>query len=451
MRARLLALVLLFLLPFCSKRFVQQEPSPDFKQLALVEGLPEFEDELLSDIDRLLEEGPQQEEVQVEQTRERLLQDLAKAKFDFPVEVNSRVSSFIVAYMDRFRDEFQQALRRSGRYLDYIKEVFRREGLPQDLAYLPLIESAFKERAVSRKRAKGLWQFMRYTARKYGLRVDWWVDERYDPFRSTEAAARYLKDLYKEFGDWYLAIAAYNAGEGRIRRAIRKAKSRNFWDIMRFIRRETRNYVPAFLASLIIAKNPRQYGFSPEKEPPLEFDVVEIPSPTDLRVVAECAGVSYRVIRRYNLHFLRYITPSDVRRVKIRLPKGLKESFYEKFASLKPSQRLKWTWHIVRRGETLYSIARRYGVPYREIKKANHLRSNLIRPGWRLLIPLSAASPSYSRKRRTVRGRIIHIVRPGETLYSISKKYGVSVRYIKRLNSLRSNIIRPGDRLVIRK
>jgi len=454
---RLLLLSLGVLLTVGCSLNLRTKPSLKEDKLVLIEEFPDLE-EGLADIKELLEEGESfredpEFEIHVREVKEKILLGLPEQEFDFPIEINERVTSIIVAYMEKFKESFQEALNRSGRYLDFIKRVFRERGLPEDLAYLPLIESAFKEKAVSRKRAKGLWQFMRSTARKYGLRVDWWVDERYDPIKSTIAAARYLEDLYQEFQDWYLAIAAYNAGEGRIRRAIKRAGSRNFWDIMPYIRRETRNYVPAFIASLIIAKNPEQYGFVTNPEPPFEYDEVEIPSPTDLRVVAECAGVSYRVIKRYNLHLLRYITPSNVKKIKIRLPKGLKERFYQKFAKLKPSQRLKWTWHIVRKGETLYSISRKYSVPYREIKRANNLRSNLIKPGWRLLIPLSAYSPRirYSRKRSSVKGKLIHIVKPGETLYSISRKYKVSVRYLKRINSLRSNLIRPGDRLVIRK
>ncbi len=454
---RLLLLSLGVLLTVGCSLNLRTKPPLKEDKLVLIEEFPDLE-EGLADIKELLEEGESfredpEFEIHVKEVKEKILLGLPEQKFDFPIEINERVTSIIVAYMEKFKESFQEALNRSGRYLDFIKRAFRERGLPEDLAYLPLIESAFKEKAVSRKRAKGLWQFMRSTARKYGLRVDWWVDERYDPIKSTIAAARYLEDLYQEFQDWYLAIAAYNAGEGRIRRAIKRAGSRNFWDIMPYIRRETRNYVPAFIASLIIAKNPEQYGFVTNPEPPFEYDEVEIPSPTDLRVVAECAGVSYRVIKRYNLHLLRYITPSNVKKIKIRLPKGLKERFYQKFAKLKPSQRLKWTWHIVRRGETLYSISRKYSVPYREIKRANNLRSNLIKPGWRLLIPLSAYSPRirYSRKRSLVKGKVIHIVKPGETLYSISRKYKVSVGYLKRINSLRSNLIRPGDRLVIRK
>lgn len=454
---RLLLISLTVLVSAGCSLSLKTTPSSSGEKLVLVEEFPDLE-EGLADIEELLEKGEDlpaspEFETHVKEVREKILLGLPEQKFDFPIEINERVTSIIVAYMEKFRESFQEALNRSGRYLNYIKKVFRERGLPEDLAYLPLIESAFKERAVSRKRAKGLWQFMRSTARKYGLRVDWWIDERYDPIKSTVAAARYLEDLYQEFQDWYLAIAAYNAGEGRIRRAIKRAGSRNFWDIMPYIRRETRNYVPAFIASLLIAKNPEQYGFSVNPEPPFEYDEVEIPSPTDLRIVAECAGVSYRVIKQYNLHLLRYITPSNVKKIKIRLPKGLKERFYQKFAKLKPSQRLKWTWHIVRKGETLYSISRKYSVPYREIKRANNLRSNLIKPGWKLLIPLSAYSPRirYSRKRVSVKGKVVHIVKPGETLYSISRKYNVSIRYIKRINSLKSNLIKPGDRLIIRK
>ncbi len=382
-----------------------------------------------------------------------------KRAYEYPIEVNDLVKRFIYAYTTKYRKYMQESLKRSGKYIEFIKEVFRKEGIPVEIAYLPIIESGFRERAMSWARARGMWQFMRSTGRLFGLHINWWVDERLDPIRSTYAAARYLKYLYNRLGDWNLALAAYNGGTRRIERGIRRTGTKNFWKIKRYLKRQTANYVPAFMATVIIATHRKDYGFSEELDPPFRYDEVTVPSPTDLRVIAKCAGVSYSTIRYYNPHILRFTTPGNLNSYVVRIPPGTKQAFLSNFKSLSPQERLKWTWYRVRRGDSLYRVSRKFGVPIRAIKDANNMRSNLLHPGQRLLIPLSYSysyarrkSSSTSRKRapsRIQRGEKIHIVKSGETIYSIARKYGVSQKRIKRRNRLWRNLIKPGQRLII--
>lgn len=379
-----------------------------------------------------------------------------KKVYEYPIEVNDLVKRFIYAYTTKYRKYMKESLRRSGKYIDFIKDVFKKEGIPVEIAYLPIIESGFRERAMSWARARGMWQFMRSTGRLFGLNINWWVDERLDPIRSTYAAARYLKYLYNKLGDWNLALAAYNGGTRRIERGIRRTGSRNFWRIKRYLKRQTANYVPAFMATVIIATHRKDYGFSEEVDPPFRYDEVTVPSPTDLRVIAKCAGISYSLIRAYNPHILRFTTPGNLKTYVVRIPPGTKQAFLSKFEELSPKERLKWTWYRVRRGDSLYRVSRKFGVPIRAIKDANNLRSNLLHPGQRLLIPLSYTYPrtakTYKRRRvntKLYKGEKIHIVKSGETIYSIARKYGVRQTQLKRRNGLIRNLIKPGQKLII--
>ncbi len=380
-------------------------------------------------------------------------------KYEYPIEVNDLVKRYIFAYTTKYKKFMEESLTRSGRYIDFIRGVLKQYGIPREIAYLPIIESGYREKARSWMWAKGIWQFMRSTARLYGLSVNWWVDERLDPIRSTYAAARYLRDLYDRFGDWNLALAAYNGGERRVERAIRRSGSRNFWKIKRYLKRQTANYVPAFMATVIIATNPSDYGINFTPLPPFTYDEVEVPSPTDLRVIARCAGVSYSTIRQYNPHILRFTTPGNLKKYRVRLPEGTKERFLSEFSKISSRERLKWTWYRVRRGDSLYRISRKFGVSISAIMQANNMRSTRLRPGRRLLIPLSYAYPRKKHRRgSSYRGRlarakkkgaIIYTVRRGDTLYGISRRFGVSVRRLKRWNRLRRNLIRPGQKLII--
>ena len=348
-------------------------------------------------------------------------------------------------------------LKRGAPYLPYIKRRLKEEGMPEAIAYLPIIESAFRHNALSRMRARGMWQFMRSTARKYGLRVDWWMDERLDPYKSTDAAIRYLKDLYSMFGSWDLALAAYNAGEGRILRALRRSGGDDFFDLKRYLRRETREYVPKFLALALVINNPEKFGTNivmPENEEPV-FDTVYIPRQVNISLLARWAGITEREFRRLNPSFIRWATPPYLKNFPVRIPKGRKKTFY---ALMKKTPRSKWyraLAHRVRRGESLWSIARKYGVSVYALKRANRIRrARYIRPGQVLVIPVGAGSRMRYTKRNSrikVTRKGYHRVKEGETLWSIARAYGVSVSAIKRANRLKTSRIKPGDLLKIPK
>lgn len=310
--------------------------------------------------------------------------------YSVPITINPRVLSFVKAFQNIKHKSIQRALDRSAEYIEKYKEIFRKEGMPEDLAYLPLIESGFRSNATSRARAKGQWQFMTGTARLYGLKVDWVVDERRDPYKSAVAAAKYLKYLHKKFGNWYIALAAYNGGPGRLNRAVRRTRTKNFFKIARtrYIRRETRNYVPAFLASLIIVKNPDEYGFKlPEPREGTPVKKVRIPSPVDLKTVSKLTGVSKWELKRLNPELLRDFTPFNRKYYDINVPLETSETFAANLKRLPPSKKYFAGWYRVRRGDNLYSIARKFRTSVRRIKRVNKLRSNLIKPGKRLLIP----------------------------------------------------------------
>ena len=250
----------------------------------------------------------------------------ALPRFDIPMVINDRVVAWMEYFQGAGRRHFTRYLKRSGRYLPLMRQILIEEGLPQDLVYIAMIESGFNMHARSRANAVGSWQFIRATGRRYGMRADGWVDERRDPYRATRAAASYFRDLYGEFGDWYLAMAAYNAGEGRVRKAIRTTGSRNFWHIARHHRAlhaETRDYVPKFIAAAIIAKMPDRFGFAEVVlDQPVEFETGKVETQTDLAVIAKCAGVGRDAVFDLNPHLVRGATPPGARHYKIRLPTG---------------------------------------------------------------------------------------------------------------------------------
>lgn len=309
--------------------------------------------------------------------------------WDIPIEINPAVGRWLSYYRDRGRESFEIALTRAGRYERVMREIFRRKGLPEDLIYLSLIESGFRPTAYSRARAAGLWQFVPNTARLYGLEMSHWVDERLDPIAATEAAAEYLEDLHREFRDWYLTLAAYNAGPGRVHRAIRRTGSRDFWALAenRALRWETRNYVPKLIAVALIAKLPEEYGIRVRPEPIATFDIRYVPDATSLDVVAEAAGVPFDEILELNLHLVRGVTPPG-ERYAVRLPAGTARIFAENYAKLPPSDRVRSVVHVVRRGENLERIARIYGSRVSAIREVNGgIDPRSLKAGQRLLIP----------------------------------------------------------------
>ena len=370
------------------------------------------------------------------------------------------VMQWALYFSKRADTKIQMRLDRGAPYLPYIKKRMREEGLPESLCYLPIIESAFRTRALSRKRARGIWQFIASTARKYGLRVNWWMDERLDPYYSTEAAIKYFKDLYAMFGRWDLALAAYNAGEGRVLRAVNKADSSDFFALKRYLRRETREYVPKFLGLLLVLKNPEKFNTSIQfpYEQGAKFDIAYVPRQANVSLLAKWAGTTQKEFRRLNPSFIRWATPPGLKHFKVRIPKGRTSVFY---AKMKATPKSKWNRslaHRMRRGENLWYIARRYGVSVRSIMYANNIRNpRRIRPGKIIIIPYpgtvayrkSKRKERAARKRARYKGKKTYIVNEGETLWSISRKFGVSVRALKKLNKKRTSRIKPGEELAI--
>lgn len=397
----------------------------------------------------------------------------AAPTFDIDVSsfaTNRRVLEYLEFFQVDARDRFEIWLSRLGRYEGMIREKLRAKGLPEDLVYLTLIESGLSNTAVSRARAVGMWQFIAGTARLYGLTVDPWVDERRDPFRATEAAVNYLADLRERLGSVYLAAAAYNAGVGRIERGLGRlpgeadsVDDRTFFQLSdrRYLRRETRDYVPKLIAASLIAKQPDRYGFATQPIPPLVFDEITVPDATGLDVLARLADTSIAAILELNPQFARGITPPG-RNVVVRMPRGRGTLAAERYDSLPVTARVTFVDHYVARGQTLSEIAKRYHVSVAMIESANgHLKAHALRVGQRIIIPMSGrvvppsawSVPPERRSRRvssTEASATSHRVRPGETATEIARRHGVSLAALLNYNGLTmGSVIRSGDVLKI--
>lgn len=384
------------------------------------------------------------------------------AQFEIPLEMNAQVERWVEFFTTGTgRDRFAIYLQRAGRYEAMIRKKARDARLPEDLLYLAMIESGMNPNAYSRARAVGLWQFIASTGRAYGLEISYWLDERRDPFRATDAAIAHLGDLYERFGSWYLAAAAYNAGAGRVSRGIRRTGSDDFWDLSaaRVLRSETRNYVPKLLAAAMIARNAAEYGFGDvEPMPPLEFDVVYVPDATSFDVLADAAEVTEAEIRDLNPHFPRLVTPPD-REVDLRVPVGRADVFTTNYAKVPASERVTWLEHVVTRGQTLGAIANRYGTSVAAIRASNNnVSPRRLQIGQRLVIPRSRAarvasleSGGTAQIRPQPDGPLTITVRRGDTLWALARQYGTSTQTLMAMNSLGSSVIRPGDRITIRR
>ncbi|MFQ5678401.1 MAG: LysM peptidoglycan-binding domain-containing protein [Gemmatimonadota bacterium] len=384
-------------------------------------------------------------------------------RYEIPLETNARVEGWIDYFRDVIPERFALYLRRLGRYGPMIRAELAAAGLPEDLVYLALIESGLNPNAYSRARAAGMWQFIRSTGRLYDLQVDYWVDERMDPLKATDAAIRHLADLFDEFGSWYLAAAAYNGGATRVRRAMQRTGSADFWELAdrRLLRRETRNYVPKLIAAAIIAKHPEAYGFADVRpDPPLEFEEAEVPDATSFDVLAAAAGTDEATIKELNPHFRRHVTPPS-RHVKVRVPVGSGAKFAANYAKIPPGERVTWLEHVVTRGETLGQIARRYRTSVTAIRAANgYLNPRRLQIGQRLIVPRAGGSLARAGRSTSPGGRSLRpvssgpttvTVRRGDTLWSIARRYNVSTRELMAWNSLSSAVVHPGDRLRIRR
>ncbi|MCE5195081.1 MAG: transglycosylase SLT domain-containing protein [Nitrospiraceae bacterium] len=295
-------------------------------------------------------------------------------------------------FTDRFRDHFALWLSRSGKYLDMMREILKNKNIPEEIVFLSLIESGFNPYAYSRARAVGPWQFISGTAKKYGLIIDWWRDERRDPIKSTMAAANYLSDLYGMFGSWDLAMAAYNAGEGKIMRALNRTKTDDYWALLktRYIRKETKNYVPKFIAASMIAVSPETFGFTDiEYHIPFDYDEVTLKSPIDLDVAAQCANTSLETIKELNPELRRWCTPPHTPEYILRVPRNTKELFIENMNRIPESERYTLELYTIKKGDTISKIAKKTGVTAKAILVLNNFKNSSVplKPGTEILLP----------------------------------------------------------------
>jgi membrane-bound lytic murein transglycosylase D len=423
---------------------------------------------LLGDVD------PEPEETKAQELKELKLlgkweQGVPAAKYsdneveyDFPVTLNRQVKYYLDFFTGKHRKNFAIWLSRSGRYLPMIHEHLRAAGLPEDLAYLAMIESGYNERAYSRAKAVGIWQFIKSTGRSYGLTINSYVDERRDPIKSTQAAVSYLSDLYSEFGSWYLAVAAYNAGEGKIRRAIKKYKTTDFWEIAqgRYLKLETKRYVPKLIAAIIIAKDPAKYGFGAiAYAEPLDYETVEVPRWTAIKAVALACDLDSTELKKYNNELSKDFTPPDKASYLFKVPPGKKDDVEKNLPRVQAVVSTGFKTHKVKKGETLNSICRRYGLTKTVVLKSNSVRSSGLQAGQRLRIPYQTTSYEMLPEGSVAKGYlaaassdgnfVLHKVRPGETVSELSRRYGAPVHLIAAWNDLEDiSRIRAGQQLV---
>jgi len=382
--------------------------------------------------------------------------------YDFPITMNRHVEFYLDFFKNEKKDMFYRWLNRSGRYLPMIEEELRRAGLPRDLAYLAMIESGFIEVAYSPAKAAGMWQFIGSTGRNYGLAVNDHVDERRDPVKATRAAVAYLSDLYTEFGSWYLAVAGYNAGEGKIRKAIERHQTTNFWDLAKgdYLKMETKLYVPKLIAAILIARNPAKYGFdNVEYQEPLAYDLVEVPRWTSLSAVALACDEEVETLRLLNRQLLRPVTPPDEAVYELKVPPGKRALALNNLPRVRAMVATDYKTHTVDRGDTLTSVSRRYGLSKTVLLKANPLRNGQLQVGQRLRIPYQTTT--YELLPEGVAGRdtrltaggddfILHKVQPGETLSHIATRYNLPSRLIADWNGIKDvQRIRAGSMLAL--
>jgi len=313
--------------------------------------------------------------------------------FDIPIVINDSVEQCILLFQTTIRDKFVTWLARSGKYIPFMRNLLKEQGLPEDLVYIALIESGFDPYAYSRSKAVGPWQFIDPTGKRYGLRVNWWVDERRDPEKSTIAAAKYLRDLYEMFACWYLAAAGYNAGEYKIIKAMKRFRTEDFWTLTkhRYLKRETKNYVPLMIAAALVAKDPEKYGFTGiEYQEPLRYVKVKVPELTDLSHIAKACEISLEEIKDLNPELRRGVTPPYEPEYEIKIPFSKKDLFTRNFEALQPLEKFQFKTHLVKKGETLKGIAKLYRVDLDPLLEINSLnKTSQLSKEMTLFIPLS--------------------------------------------------------------
>ncbi len=404
-----------------------------------------------------------------------LPENIGVEKTEVPLILNRQVQNQI-AYLAYRRPEIMSRwLERSAVYFPMMREIFEDEGVPLELIHLSMVESGLVPVAASRARAVGLWQFIQSTGAMYGLEVNWWIDERRDPVKSTRAAARHLKDLYEYWNDWHLALANYNVSTRRMRQSIQLAGGqRDYWAIFPYLPRETRGYVPIYIAATLIASNPQDFGFEPRYDAePYTFDLVDIEGSVDLNILADAAGITTQELRALNPELLRWATPPGRSAYPLKIPAGTKEQFLESYKNIPDTARKELLVHTVSRGESLGIIANRYSVTVRDIFAANERLNTTIFPGQEIIIPVpegsnvaisanmpsrarSASSGSSSRSTPSSSNvvappntaRVSYTVKSGDTIGHIAEWFDTDAFRVRGWNNV-SNNIRVGQRLAL--
>jgi membrane-bound lytic murein transglycosylase D len=390
-------------------------------------------------------------------------------KTQIPLAMNYAVEQNIAFFQQKGKDHFERWLHLSGKYFPVMKRIFREEGVPEELVFISMFESGLNPRARSWAKAAGIWQFVRGTGRLYGLKQGYWYDERLNVEKSTRAAGKHFRDLYDEFGDWYLALAAYNAGPGRIRYALKRGHTNDFWALRKYLPRQTRNYVPQFIAVALMGMRPLDFGFDvPEFADTLQYETVKIDGSVSLGTLARCADTDVETLRDLNPELLREYTPHDVRQYMLRIPIGESKAFVQKYRKVPDREKRNWAEHKIRRGETLGRIAGRYGVPVSLIAEMNHITNpRRLSIGKNLIIPvprssgyanggLADASASPVRKRsagvKSVRGRekVQYVLRNGDTLGKLAQLFSVRTSDLRNWNNIPyGSVIVAGETLAV--
>jgi membrane-bound lytic murein transglycosylase D len=379
-------------------------------------------------------------------------QTIEQTSHDIPLPINDLVLRYLDYFQKRGRKGLEIGMQRAGRYRAMISRILAEEGLPQDLIYLCQAESAFKPLAYSRAKCKGLWQFAAGTGAMYGLRQNWWVDERSDPEKSTRAAARHLKDLYNQFGDWFLVMAAYNWGAGGVERAVAYTGYADYWELFKRnnLPAETKNYVPIIIAMTIISKDPARYGFDVTPDPPASMEKVPLTSALDLRLVAESLDMTLEEVRELNPHVKRLTTPNNDPDFNLYVPQGMADKLLQEIAAIPEDMRVNWRKHRIEEGETLSQIAQRYRTTTQAIAQVNGLGEDArLQLGDKLIIPVTPVKGSRGPAMASG-SRIRYTVQRGDTVASIARDFDVTVAQVRKWNRLSSRSkLRPGRKLSI--
>ena len=443
------------------EKMVERVTALELRALREADGITEARTEPAA-LDELLSVALFEKPTPKATTAETVAADLAEFPRDIPIDINQKVLAYVELYQGRMREFLQQGLNRGQQYLPMIRSVFAAEGLPLSLAYIPLVESAFKNTATSRVSARGMWQFMLPTAKEHGLHQDWFVDERSDPEKATRAAAQYLKNVIATFdGDWALAIASYNGGPGRVLGAMKRSKSTDFWKISastRYLPRETREYVPMILASMIVAGNPELYGLEVVSAAPLAYETVDVPGAIDLKIIAEWADLSVEELQALNPDLRRTTTP--MRKHALRVPIGTAAAIQQELEHAEPGVFRTFRFHTVQPKETLATIAKKYKVSTTSLRELNDLSATArVKTKQTIAIPESSASAlpapaaASSAVRQTAQAAspVVYRVRAGDTLFGIAQRFGTTVDALRTLNKLKSDSISIGLTLTIRR